>query len=286
MKVKVLFINLLVTTQVFAAATESARCSLRQDSLGSDLANGRATWAIKCFPDLKWQANDDGQFYLYDAQNNTQLLGYPSFVKLDANQVPQAWIAPTDANAGCVDPQIHKFVGFCRAGCYTPDQMVLFSDGYQAIGAARQSKRDDIVSVSTDSTIDQIAFQVSELKSYTVDPQEKMQDIVVIKTEEGGELKVTLNHPLVVSSGQIKEARQLKVGDKLITEEGTFEPIRSLETVKYFGKVLNVEMTDQNSLNNIVVAQGYLNGSVMYQNKTLKEVNRQVLRTLIPDTAL
>ncbi len=286
MNVKVFFISLLITTQGFANAVESARCASRFDSLGQDVAKGRASWAIKCFPDLKWQADADGQFYLFDAQNQVKQLGYPTFIKLDANGAPQEWVAPTDANAGCVSPEIHKFAGFCRAGCYTPDQMLLFSDGYHSIESARRSLRSDIVSVSRDSTIDQIDFQLSELRSYTVDPKAKLQEILTITTEEGGELKVTLNHPLVVSSGDIKEARDLKVGDKLISEAGTFEPIHSIQEIQYFGKVLNVELTNRNLLNNIVVAQGYLNGSVMYQNTATKEVNRQVLRTLIPDAIL
>lgn len=285
-KIKFILLMIITTGQAFAAVTESARCRLRTDSLGSEQAQGRSAWAIKCFPDLAYQADEEGVFYLYDAQANKQLLGYPTFIKLDANGNSQGWIAPTDANAGCVDPRTHKHAGFCRAGCYTPDQMLLFSDGYRSIDGARQSLRSDIVSLAENSTIEKMRLQVSELKSYTVDPFEQKQKIAIIETEEGGGLQVTLDHPLVVSTGVIKEAHELKVGDQLITDDGLFAPIKSIEVVDYYGKVMNVEMNNQDLLDNIVVAQGYLNGSVMYQNTALKEVNRKILRQLIPESVL
>ncbi len=285
MRIKIILIGLLMFNQAYGVV-ESARCQLRTDSLGADLARGRSQWAIKCYPGMRYQANEDGEFRLYDSNVNNSLIGYPSFVQIDANGVAHDWVAPTDPDAPCVDPTTHVLAGFCRAGCYTPDQMVLFSDGYESIGEAKSRLRGDIVSLSKDSTIDSLQFQVSRLWSYTVDKKDQWQKIAIIKTEEGGELKVTLNHPLVTSDGYVREASELKVGDKLISEDGTFEPIQNIEVVDYYGKVMNVEMATLDPLDNIVVAQGYLNGSVMYQNQATNQANREILRDLIPTGVL
>ncbi|MCB0377840.1 MAG: hypothetical protein KDD33_05045 [Bdellovibrionales bacterium] len=287
MKKLLLITTLLMTQTLFAAPTESARCQLREDSLDSNQAVARSEWAKKCFPDLEYQADPDGKFYLFDAQAQQKYLGYPTFVEVitdgSGKKSLVTFKAPIDANAACVDTNRVKLAGFCRAGCYTPDQKLLFADGYQSIGDAHAALRADIASLHEDARLDDIVLQVSEIASYTIDPQEKSQKIMIIETEAGGQLKVTTNHPLVVSTGDMKEASDLEIGEMLVAVDGSFDAIKNIQTIDWVGRVLNVEMASQDLRDNIVIAQGYLNGSVMYQNMKNKEANRKVLRSLVSD---
>ncbi|MCB0421936.1 MAG: hypothetical protein KDD61_13140 [Bdellovibrionales bacterium] len=265
-------------------ATESARCVEQNDSLDQNQALSRTAWAFKCYPYLRGTMKDK-KVMLHDVATGAKLIGYPMFGKInEQGEVTQYWSAPIDPSASCSAANTYSFIGFCRAGCYTPDQMVLFSDGYQSIGEAKKSLRQDIVTLSPESTLDSLEYIANTLSSYTVDPEPKQQDIVTIRTESGGELTVTWQHPLVMSTGMIKTAQDLVIGDQLIQESGAMDSIVELSRQGYFGKVINVEMESEQATDNIVVAQGFLNGSAYYQNIELNEINRKVLRSLIPDS--
>ncbi len=83
-------------------------------------------------------------------------------------------------------------------------------------------------------------------------------------------------------------AETLKAGDSLMTAEGKADAITSIETVDYFGKVYNIDMGNEVIEDNIIVAQGFLSGTVYFQNEGLENLNRLILRNsdLLSDTML
>ena len=265
----------------FAFAAESTRCREAkkvEDNLNVEQALERSKWAYKCYPYLRGTMPDK-KLILRDTQNEKDVIGYPIFGEIDENgKLLSVWLAPIDSNTPCDNAQKFSYLGVCAAGCYAPDQQLLFSDGPQSILEAKNKLRQDIVTLSPNASLDRLDYVVSELKSYTADLEAYDQSILIIKTNSGGQLKVTLNHPLVDSNGKMRRAADLKKGEKLVRMDGQFDEIESIETVNYFGKVYNVEMSDTETNNNIVVAQGYLNGSVYYQNEGAKKLNRMVLR--------
>ena len=263
----------------YAAATESLRCTDKQDSLTEAEAAGRTAWAFKCYPAHRAEMPNKVAT-LKDTQTNTSLLGYPTFGKTDDDgNFVTGWQAPTDPNASCDPAKEYSLLGFCKAGCYTPGNKVLFSNGFMSIVMAANNLRDDIVTVSPNSTIDNVELIMSELKDYTVDPVAKTQKILDIKTRDAGELKVTLNHPLLDSSGNMRVASTLRVGESLVKMDGQPDQIVSITEHEYTGKVYNVTPASNDPADNIVVAQGYLNGSTFYQNEGVKDLNRQMLRS-------
>lgn len=281
-----LTLSLLPAQFALGAATESARCAATGDSLDLNQAAARTAWAFKCYPGLRGTMPGK-EVILKDTQTGATFPGYPTFARIDeSGNVISYWTAPADPNAPCDGAQQYSFIGFCRAGCYTPDQAVLFSEGFIAIEDAKKSQRDDIVTIAKGSTLDNLVFTTSRLESYTVDPVARAQKILVIKTQDGGQLKLTLNHPLVDSKGRMRSANTLQVGEELVKMDGDLDRITSIEEVDYLGKVYNVRPVSNDPAENIVVAQGYLNGSVYFQNEGIKELNRVALRAghVIPDS--
>lgn len=279
-------LTLLPLNFALAAATESERCAESGDSLDIAQAEARVKWAFKCFPDLRGSM-PHMTASLKDTATGAVFPGYPTFGVIDENgSVISFWQAPADADAPCESPRQHAYIGMCRAGCYTPDQLILFADGFESILKANKSKRDDIMTLSPDSALGALSFKQSKLESYTVDPVPKQQKILVIKTQDGGQLKVTTNHPLVDSEGRMRSADTLKVGESLVKMDGDPDRIVSIESTDYFGKVYNVSLASQDPAENIVVAQGYLNGSVYFQNEGLGLLNRLALRVgnVIPNS--
>lgn len=280
---KSLLTGLILLSQLsLGEATESKRCESYQDSLSNEEALLRTQWAFKCYPYLRATMKDK-RVNLVDVDSGTMRLGYPIFGKFDDNgNLLEKWKAPLDPNASCDPAQTYQFAGFCVASCYTPDQLVLYSDGYTPISQAKETLRQDIMTLAQGSTLEKISLVPNILKSYTVDQAPREQDILIIETEGGGRLSVTTNHPLVLGIGVVRSAGELKIGDQLITQDGEKDPVTKITPKKYFGKVINVQMSNYNITDNIVVAQGYLNGSVFFQNADIKKVNRRVLRELVP----
>lgn len=189
------------------------------------------------------------------------------------------WDAPEDVGEKCEKLPFDAFnVGLCVAGCYTPETLLRFAEGEVGIKEAADSGMVNLVTLSPESTLDRLRMKTNKVERYTVDIREGWEDIYNLKMDSGGSLRVTSEHPLVTSDGRMRQAKSLKVGTKLISAEGTPDPIVSIEVSKVFGKVYNVGPVSIDYTSNIVVAGGYLNGSVRYQNEFLDNINAIILR--------
>lgn len=189
------------------------------------------------------------------------------------------WDVPFNAGTNCtIIPTSATNVGLCVAGCYTGDQKIAFANGDIEIEQALASGELKLVTLSPDATLDNLDYMDNTVHGYTVDKYEAWQEIYVFTMESGGVLKVTNTHPLVTADGLMRQAQDLIPGDALVRASGAADPIVDVTVEKYFGKVYNVSPATVDHTSNIVVAQGYLNGSHRYQNEFLDVVNSVVLR--------
>lgn len=69
-------------------------------------------------------------------------------------------------------------------------------------------------------------------------------------------------------------------------EDGSPDRIISVSRERWFGKAYNIRPKTTDLLSNILVAQGYLNGSVRFQNEFVEDMNRIILRKNIPHDAI
>ena len=191
----------------------------------------------------------------------------------------------TDKNgAQPINPATTSFYvnAYCVSSCYTPEQEVLFPNGYEKIADAMTAMRPDMMTLSSTSTIDKVSLVSNEVYSYTRERIDGWHVIYEIKTASGGELRVTDKHPVIDGKGKVVEARSLKVGDALVKPDGKFDTIVSVEKTKYYGKVYNIRPVTRNRVSNILVAQGFLVGSSAYQNEDVDYMNRVILGRGIP----
>lgn len=172
--------------------------------------------------------------------------------------------------------------GYCEASCYTPDQEVLFARGYVSILDALNSRRDDLMTLTPDSTLDNVRMKKNRTYSYTVETRDSQHEIYVLKTRSGGELRVTSEHPVVDGAGRMVQAQTLKVGDDLVRADGTLDPIETIEKVSHVGKVYNLSPMSEDLVSNVLVAQGFLVGSSRFQNDDVSYMNRIILYKSAP----
>ncbi|ADO73527.1 uncharacterized protein STAUR_5765 [Stigmatella aurantiaca DW4/3-1] len=173
--------------------------------------------------------------------------------------------------------------GYCESSCYTPEQKVLFSDGYAPILDALNARREDLITLTPDSSLDAIQLQQTRTYSYTAEFRDSEHPIIEVRTASGGLLRVTTEHAIVNSQGRMVQAQTLHAGDELLKLDGTPDPIVSVEKTTHFGKVYNLRPASDDLVSNILVAEGYLVGSSTYQNDEVGYINRIILHKQLPE---
>jgi hypothetical protein len=186
-------------------------------------------------------------------------------------------------DAAATIPAANFFInGYCVASCYTPEQQLLFSDGYAPILDALNARREDLVTLSPDATLDSPSLKVNRTFSYIAETRDSNHLIYDIRTASGGQLRLTADHGVLRSDGRMVQAHTLKPGQELLKADGTPDSITSVSTSQHFGKVYNLRPVTQDLVSNVVVAQGYLVGSSQFQNDFVGYMNRLILHKHVP----
>lgn len=289
MKRNYLIIILMVGTVSFEtmATFQPARCGTLGDSVSQEDAPGRRAWAQKCYPQYRGIIAFNSR--IRDASTGAERDGYPVIAKVDDNGVPsnpENWFAPKVESAPCNYPQGYFIIAYCVSGCYTPEQALLFTNGYQPIAAAQQQNSKEITTLSSSADLDKLDYTVSPIDYFVTDLVPGFHKILAITTASGGVIRITENHPLVDGEGRMRSAHSLTLKDSLVRQDGSLDRIIHIFPEEYFGKVYNVEVKGGNLVEKIIVAQGFLNGSLHYQNQGLADLNRIILRTNLISEAL
>lgn len=172
--------------------------------------------------------------------------------------------------------------GYCRSSCYTPEQEVLFAGGSFQIADALEERRRDLVTLTPESTLDDIRLQIGQTAAYVAEFRDSQHPIVEVNTASGGLLRVTLEHPVVNGDGRLVTAKELKVGDELVKRDGTRDEIVKIDNSAHFGKVYNLQPVGADRVSNLLIAQGYVVGSALFQDDEIGFINRTILYDSVP----
>jgi hypothetical protein len=265
------------------------RCS--HDSLDNAQSEGRYKWMKKCAPSQPVIAEFLQRFENVSVSGRTfggsgRTL-YATF--MDGATTPhKVWNAPRRESASCDMPPAVYIAGVCVASCATPEQPILAYGTNDKGGADRKAGYMSFLDAYTDN-----AQYVSSLKTASLDSREihrtrvdqwvtelvdSVHDMREFVMESGRKLKVTPNHPIVTEHGTMKLAEDFKVGESLVELGGKRDRIREINKFNHFGKVYNVFVKSNSLQHNIVITNGYLNGTALYQNDGAKFLNRHILR--------
>ncbi len=281
---------------VAGPALVNVRCAENQitDNAG---AMERIDWADRCglVSKDKWK-----NIYFYNVDLVTFQVtprakyAYPIFVHDDSatNKTYPLWV-PNHASCD-IPPDVIWFT-VCEAGCYAPDQKIAFTQKNEPallpiqkafetfvseLKSSPSPKESDlrVYSVMKGSTLDSLTFGTLPLKRIVASAKDENNTLLTFRTESGGELKVTPEHPLISSFGQFRKAQHFKVGDSLVLQTGQPDPITEIIESSFFGKVYNLEPRSSDPTENIHVAQGFLAGSLAVQNGELRDLSRVLQR--------
>lgn len=268
------------------------RCS--QDSLSNSEAHKRYEWLLKCAPSVPVIAEFLAQFedvkgkagkekFTLDGEGR---ILYPTF--MDRAFTPEKpWIAPKGKkgeDVSCQVPESVYVAAVCVSSCATPEELIIAEDiktgkltGIPFIQALTQNVK-FVGTLSSHSGMSSKELKKTRVDQWVTELVDSEHKILEFRTRSGGLLKVTLNHPLVNGEGKMMEAVEFKVGDHLVKLGGIRDEIVSITQVPYFGKVYNVFVKSSDLIKNVVVTNGFLNGTAFYQNEGSKHLNRVVFQ--------
>jgi hypothetical protein len=300
--------NILITTYCILLASAcladgleimTERCIKQKDSLNvynekvsqntDNTTAGRNLWFKKCYggSDLAKQIDEKGALHFKYGQNYVNAYVALGYVRTDTKEGEDPVVvvpSPAKISDPCISKDLdkHKPIGMCVGGCYERDQEVLFEDGPISIGSEAAKNQSFVATLTKNSTIENPILQMTPLEQIVSDRKPVNQDILEIKTDTPGKysvLKVTTNHPLVVSEGYMKRAEDIKPGDRLVRYDGSLATVLDIRSKQIFDKVYNVMVASGNARENVVIGQGYLNGSIYFQNGDFEKLNRELVRS-------
>lgn len=262
------------------------RCS--QDSLSTTQARQRYAWMQKCratvpmIDDFLKQTEGvvkDGHSF----GSATRPL-YATF--MDRKTKPEKpWIAPKVAGATCDIPATVYIASVCVASCATPEQQILAEVKanralkYVPFVEALTGNLSKVATLSSNSTLQSHKLEQVKVEQWITEMLDTDHVIVEFKMKSGRSLRLTENHPLLASDGSMRLAESFKTGESLVQLGGKLDQIVSINKTNYHGKVYNLFVKSSDPIKNIVVTNGYLNGSAFYQNEGAENMNRELLRS-------
>jgi hypothetical protein len=252
----------------------------------SGTARGRNEWLKTCSPAIyrvaypggnEFEPGSDRRAYVtYGIITQAETANHDIEFDFGPWRAPTTPVSSPD-NAACQVPPIYDLVGYCTSGCVTPDQEVETPDGAKAILQMSQNSAKE-VSVPARAMDDSIKLEKFGVRRYVKDLADAKQQLVVVTTSSGKQLKLSKNHPMLTSDFKMKNAENLKIGDLLVSASGQTEAITSVETMEYFGKVYNLVVDTDELEKSTYVVQGFVSGDKKYQDLSVSEMNRQALR--------
>lgn len=235
------------------------------------------------------------EYYLNGNTNNTvvynglnMFIKYPTYSKREIKNNstiysnPLKFFAPghvLSQSDDCEIPAGYNHYITCVAGCFRPDQKILTHKGYEAISDL-YNQNTQIIGLHPNSVISDLQYKHYPVSEFVRSLEDSHEILIGIETALGGNIVVTLNHPMLLASGYIVNAENLKVGDKLLRIDGTSDKITQIQKIDFWGKVINLSVAPNKWYSNIIVSQGFLTGSHWYQVREYQFINRQLFRTI------
>ncbi|MBI2519043.1 MAG: hypothetical protein HYV97_01440 [Bdellovibrio sp.] len=299
--------------------THPHRCQLFGDSLGQPEARGRMAWLSKCID--KVQDPSVRAFYKLAINDPVCQQDRPCYVtfgkegssghltNLD-HLSKQPFRAPFTASDDCAATDIinrnnFKIAAICLGGCYEPTDMLLFSDGEfkslkdsqdKMLGTKSDNLKLNVVTLEQDSSSGNFIYANREVERYFVtesgeiDGGHSKDEILRIQLEDGNNLNVTPDHPIVDGDGRIQRARDLKPGGAVLTVDSANYPnapivsptkISRIKKKIFEGKVYNLNVAKSDS--KVVVVNNVLNGTMYWQNSPTETLNRVLFTMNLED---
>ncbi|WP_394825910.1 hypothetical protein [Pendulispora albinea] len=162
----------------------------------------------------------------------------------------------------------------CNCGCFAPDTALAVEDsnGWSTATAhdVAQNPGDyRLMTVDDGASLQSLRFQSRAIVNTSIGPE---ANLLHINLEDGRMLAVTAKHGIVLRSGKVVRAVDVRGGDELVDVSGNTVHVRNVDTVRHGGRVYNVEAGSSSKEGHMIVAEGLLVGDLAWQNALESEL--------------
>lgn len=166
--------------------------------------------------------------------------------------------------------QFGRCTGCGEDGCSCFEESVLVltqsSDGtFEWVAASRISRSSRLVSLNEKSSLGSPEVRVRSIKelsrTWTAMP------IYTFSLDNGRQLKVTPNHPMLLSEGRVVRASTIGIGTKFKSLDGSIVQVTNVALEAKEQYVYNFEVEAAGAMGHIIAAEGVLVGDLAWQNK-------------------
>lgn len=266
MKSKILF-SLAAAAVVAVIAPDASAC---REGLNPWQAQGRNAWASMwgyITPDKEMELNAQGRYVEFSNGCYQLTIGGTCSIKVPINM------------SGTFVPGL-MMGNFCATSdCYTPDQKIQMGGEYVGIEDVANLESRTLTTLAAEATVENP--MTLEQPIAAISWASGAQEIYVLEGAEGERIEVTGGHPMVLADGTIRVAKELKEGDTLAGEKGAIIALARIGTYKYDGKVWNIKPESEKKTENIVIAEGFLAGSMRFQDQWAHEKFRLFVRDAV-----
>jgi hypothetical protein len=176
-----------------------------------------------------------------------------------------------------------QYLGYCRCGCLARQTEVFVEQA----GAAQwvpierlpgHEAETSMFSLSANATMQAWDFGTPKLMAMTIGPEKK--PLVWVTTSTGHSIGLTETHGVLLATGFMARAVELKVGDALVDVDGVPQEITAIDRRPADGDVYNV-LTNaglNNKPGHIIFANQLAVGDLYWQNVLESEFQQLIIR--------
>lgn len=170
-------------------------------------------------------------------------------------------------------PGAKAYLGYCPPGCFARGTLISVRDLVNG-GTRREAiekvvanpKLFEVWSLEEGSTVSKQTFGSRAIRMVIAGPERK--PMVNLMTSDGSSISVTSRHPMILDSGEMVAAEDLKVGDLLAKFDGTKAEITNIERSLTDDDVFNLLLDVDSPISHSIIAEGLVTGDQYWQGRS------------------
>ena len=170
--------------------------------------------------------------------------------------------------------------GWCACGCFHPQTKLSVFDKRTnqrvektVYNILTEPHHLDIVHLHADATLSDFSSSHSPIRLTTKGDEQRR--LFVITTNTNQTLMVTATHPILTSSGTMKQARSLTKQDQLLHKNGQTLTIQNIKVITYRQTVMNLATEADSNMEHIIFANHIAVGDLFWQ-ASLEDLFNQI----------
>lgn len=166
----------------------------------------------------------------------------------------------------------------CPQGCFSEDTLVSLPDdaGEATIPVSRVATGTQLLSLDDEASLGALSFAPHFVERVVHGPE--TIPLFAFELASGRTLRVTMQHPMVLSDGRIVAAHAVPENASLLGADGAPVEIVATRRETTTGEVFNAALTSDSNEGHVLVAEGVLVGDLFLQNQVASEQNSIALR--------